>query len=73
MLEDLLEAQEELRTHEATGPGSHESPRELVREKLKEKRDRQRNPRTQQIPKVKPDKAARQNRSAQPRPTSPES
>lgn len=75
MLEDLLEAQEELRTHEATGPGSHESPRELVREKLKEKRERQRNPRTQQIPKVKPDKPdkARQGRSAQPRPTSPES
>jgi len=72
MLEDLLEAQEELRTHEATGPGSHESPRELVREKLKEKRERQRNPRTQQIPKVKPDKT-RQGRSAQPRPTSPES
>jgi uncharacterized membrane protein len=72
LLEDLLEAQEELRTHDPSGPGSHESPRELVREKLKEKRERQRNPRTQQIPKVKSDKP-RQGRSSQPRPTSPES
>ena len=70
LLEDLVEAQEELRSHDATGQGSHESPRELVREKLKEKR--QRSPRTQQIPKVKPDKP-RQSRSTEPRPTSPES
>ncbi|MFE4544871.1 DUF1003 domain-containing protein [Arthrobacter sp. NPDC056727] len=71
LLEDLLEAQEELRTHETTGPGIHESPRELVREKLKEKRERQRNPRTQQIPKVKSEKT-RQGRAAH-RPTTPES
>jgi uncharacterized membrane protein len=71
LLEDLLEAQEELRTHEPSGPGSHESPRELVREKLKEKREKQRNPRTQQIPKIKSEKT-RQGRAAH-RPTSPES
>ncbi|WP_050934402.1 DUF1003 domain-containing protein [Arthrobacter globiformis] len=70
LLEDLLEAQEELRTHEPSGPGSHESPRELVREKLKEKREKQRNPRTQQIPKVKSEKT--RGRAAH-RPTSPES
>ncbi|WP_396020800.1 DUF1003 domain-containing protein [Arthrobacter sp. ISL-28] len=69
LLEDLLEAQEELRTHDAPGPGSHESPRELVREKLKEKRERQRNPRTQQIPKIKVDKT----RQGRPGPTNPES
>ncbi|CAM3201573.1 hypothetical protein PSET11_01893 [Arthrobacter ulcerisalmonis] len=52
LLEDMLEAQEELRHHNSTDPDSTESPREKVKEKLKEKR--QRNPRTQQIPKVKP-------------------
>jgi uncharacterized membrane protein len=70
LLEDLLEAQEELRTHEPSGPGSHESPRELVREKLKEKREKLRNPRTQQIPKVKSEKT--RGRAAH-RPTPPES
>ncbi len=54
LLEDMLEAQEELRTHDPAGQGQHESPRDKVREKLKEQRDRQRNPRTQQIPRVKP-------------------
>jgi len=54
LLEDLLEAQEELRTHDDTGPGSHESPRDKVKDKLREQRDRQRNPRTQQIPRIKP-------------------
>ncbi|TQJ41631.1 putative membrane protein [Arthrobacter sp. SLBN-112] len=54
LLEDLLEAQEELRTHDDTGPGSHESPRDKVKDKLREQRDRQRSPRTQQIPRVKP-------------------
>jgi uncharacterized membrane protein len=54
LLEDLLEAQEELRTHDDTGPGSHESPRDKVKDKLREQRDRQRGPRTQQIPRVKP-------------------
>jgi uncharacterized membrane protein len=55
LLEDMLEAQEELRSHDPSGAGSHESPRDKVRERLKERRDRQRSPRTQQIPKVKPD------------------
>ena len=54
LLEDLLEAQEELRTHDDTGAGSHESPRDKVKDKLREQRDRQRSPRTQQIPRVKP-------------------
>jgi uncharacterized membrane protein len=54
LLEDMLEAQEELRTHDSPGQGQHESPRDKVREKLKEQRERQRNPRTQQIPRVKP-------------------
>lgn len=58
LLEDMLEAQEELRTHNPAGSGSHESPRDKVRDRLKEKRDKQRNPRTQQLPKVKPGHAA---------------
>nr|WP_217509021.1 DUF1003 domain-containing protein [Pseudarthrobacter sp. C4D7] len=58
LLEDLLEAQEELRTHEDSGPGSHETPRDKVKDKLREQRDRQRNPRTQQIPRVKPGHSA---------------
>jgi uncharacterized membrane protein len=61
LLEDMLEAQEELRTHDPSGAGSHESPRDKVKEKLKEKRDRQRSPRTQQIPRVKPSHVARNN------------
>ena len=58
LLEDLLEAQEELRPHDQSGPGSHESPRDKVKDKLREQRDRQRNPRTQQIPRVKPGHSA---------------
>ncbi|GAC1606023.1 MAG: hypothetical protein NVS3B6_18880 [Pseudarthrobacter sp.] len=58
LLEDILEAQEELRTHDPAGAGSHESPRDKVKEKLKEKRDKQRGPRTQQMPKVKPSHSA---------------
>lgn len=58
LLEDMLEAQEELRTHDPAGTGSHESPRDKVKEKLKEKRDKQRNPRTQQMPRVKPSHVA---------------
>ncbi|MGC0237033.1 DUF1003 domain-containing protein [Arthrobacter sp. SD76] len=54
LLEDILEAQEELRSHDQTGPGSHESPKDKVKDKLREQRDRQRNPRTQQIPRIKP-------------------
>ena len=55
LLEDMLEAQEELRTHDPTA-GAHESPRDKVKEKLKERRDKQRSPRTQQIPRVKADR-----------------
>ncbi|WP_458111484.1 DUF1003 domain-containing protein [Arthrobacter sp. R1-13] len=55
LLEDILEAQEELRKHDPSGAGSHESPKEKVREKLKERREKQRNPRTQQIPKIRPE------------------
>jgi uncharacterized membrane protein len=51
LLEDMLEAQEELRTHDPS-TGAHENPREKVKEKLKERRDK-RGPRTQQIPRVK--------------------
>lgn len=54
LLEDILEAQEELRSHDQTAPGSHESPKDKVKDKLREQRDRQRNPRTQQIPRIKP-------------------
>jgi uncharacterized membrane protein len=53
LLEDMLEAQEELRTHDPSA-GSHEPPRDKVKEKLKDRRDKQRGPRTQQIPRVKP-------------------
>ena len=66
LLEDMLEAQEELRTHDPSGPGSHESPRDKVKEKLKEKRDKQRSPRTQQIPRVKPSHVATAGRSGAP-------
>ena len=59
LLEDMLEAQEELRTHDHVGAGSHETPREKIKDRLKEKRDKQRNPRTQQLPKVKPSHAAK--------------
>jgi hypothetical protein len=52
LLEDMLEAQEELRTHDPSA-GVHETPRDKVKEKLKERRDKQRSPRTQQIPRVK--------------------
>jgi uncharacterized membrane protein len=53
LLEDMLEAQEELRTHDPSA-GAHETPRDKVKEKLKERRDK-RGPRTQQIPRVKAD------------------
>ncbi len=59
LLEDMLEAQEELRKHDPSGAGSHESPKEKVREKLKERREKQRNPRTQQIPKIKPETSSK--------------
>jgi uncharacterized membrane protein len=72
LLEDMLEAQEELRTHDPAGAGSHESPRDKVKEKLKEKRDRGRYPRTQQIPRVSPSHVV-QDRSGPPQSTTPES
>jgi len=53
LLEDMLEAQEELRAHDPS-TGSHETPRDKVKDKLKDRRDKQRGPRTQQIPRVKP-------------------
>ena len=43
LLEDMLEAQEELRTHDPSA-GAHGSPRDKVKEKLKERRDKQRQP-----------------------------
>lgn len=58
LLEDMLEAQEELRTHDPATAPSHESPRDKVKDKLRDKREKQRNPRTQQIPKVKPSHVA---------------
>ena len=54
LLEDMLEAQEELRTHDPSA-GAHESPKDKAKEKLRERRDKHRGPRTQQIPKVRPD------------------
>ncbi|WP_375164656.1 DUF1003 domain-containing protein [Arthrobacter sp.] len=59
LMEDMLEAQEELRKHDPSGAGSHESPKEKVREKLKERREKQRNPRTQQIPKIRPESSGK--------------
>jgi uncharacterized membrane protein len=49
LLEDMLEAQEELRNHNHSG-AALETPRDKVKEKLKERREKQRGPRTQQIP-----------------------
>ncbi|WP_457962991.1 DUF1003 domain-containing protein [Arthrobacter sp. D1-29] len=72
LLEDMLEAQEELRTHDPSGTGSHESPRDKVKERLKEKRDRQRSPRTQQIPRVKPGHSVK-DPAVPPKPPTPES
>ncbi|WP_372434316.1 DUF1003 domain-containing protein [Arthrobacter cavernae] len=68
LLEDMLEAQEEMRAHGTNDAKAGESPREKVKDKLKEKRDKQRGPRTQQIPKVRPQHAA-----TTPAPEQPES
>ncbi|MET3810344.1 DUF1003 domain-containing protein [Arthrobacter sp. UYEF3] len=74
LLEDMLEAQEELRGHGSpTGP--LETPRDKVKDKLKERRDKQRSPRTQQIPRVRSEAGAEGRLDARPavRPeTSPE-
>ncbi len=50
LLSDLLEAQDEMRTDDPTGSNRSEK----AKDKIKEKRDKQRNPRTQQIPKIHP-------------------
>lgn len=73
LLEDIIDAQEELRENEASADGT-ESPGEKVKEKLKEKRDKSRGPRTQQIPKVRPPRAAGpQHSTGKPSPGNPES
>jgi uncharacterized membrane protein len=54
LLEDMLEAQEELRSHDPSA-GAHETQRDKAKDKLKERRDKQRGPRTQQIPRVRSD------------------
>lgn len=50
LLSDLIEAQEEMRPNNSVGSNNGEK----AKDKLKDKRDKQRNPRTQQIPKVHP-------------------
>ncbi len=73
LLEDIIDAQEELRENEGSADGS-ESPGEKVKEKLKEKRDKSRGPRTQQIPKVRQARASGpQHSTAKPTPENPES
>ncbi|MET1022569.1 MAG: DUF1003 domain-containing protein [Arthrobacter sp.] len=54
LLEDMLEAQEELRTHDPAA-SAHDLQRDKGKEKLKERRDKQRSARTQQIPRVRSD------------------
>lgn len=65
LLEDIIEAQEELRDTESA-PEDGESPRERVKERLKDKRDKSRGPRTQQIPKVRPPRTGPQHSGAKP-------
>lgn len=73
LLEDIIDAQEELRESESSSEGA-ESPGEKVKEKLKEKRDKSRGPRTQQIPKVRPPRSSGpQHSTAKPSPDTPES
>jgi uncharacterized membrane protein len=72
LLEDIIDAQEELREHDPATDGS-ESSGEKVKEKLKEKRDKSRGPRTQQIPKVRPPRTAGpQHSTAKRTPENPE-
>lgn len=52
LLEDIIEAQQEFHSGD-DGPGDGETTADKVKEKIRDKRDRQRGPRTQQIPKVK--------------------
>ncbi|MDP9935366.1 putative membrane protein [Paenarthrobacter nicotinovorans] len=73
LLEDIIDAQEELRESDNAADGA-ESPGEKVKEKLKEKRDKSRGPRTQQIPKVRPPRSSGpQHSTAKPSPDTPES
>jgi uncharacterized membrane protein len=73
LLEDIIDAQEELRDNEAASDGT-ESAGDKVKEKLKEKRDKSRGPRTQQIPKVRPPRnSGPQHSSAKPSTENPES
>lgn len=73
LLEDIIDAQEELREGD-TATEDGESPRERVKEKLKDKRDKSRGPRTQQIPKVRPQRTGPQHSTAKPpAPEHPES
>ncbi|MGR0159413.1 DUF1003 domain-containing protein [Paenarthrobacter nitroguajacolicus] len=73
LLEDIIDAQEELRENDSSAEGT-ESSGEKVKEKLKEKRDKSRGPRTQQIPKVRPPRAAGpQHSTGKPSPENPES
>ncbi|MFF2843738.1 DUF1003 domain-containing protein [Paenarthrobacter sp. NPDC057981] len=73
LLEDIIDAQEELRDTESSSDAA-ESPGEKVKEKLKEKRDKSRGPRTQQIPKVRPPRSSGpQHSTAKPSPDTPES
>jgi uncharacterized membrane protein len=50
LLSDLLDAQEEMRMDDSNGSDKGEK----AKDKIKDKRDKQRNPRTQQIPKIHP-------------------
>ncbi|MFF1828706.1 DUF1003 domain-containing protein [Paenarthrobacter sp. NPDC058040] len=72
LLEDIIDAQDELREGEGTADDG-ESPRERVKEKLKEKRDKSRGPRTQQIPKVRPQRTGPQHSGSKAAPEHPES
>lgn len=54
LLEDMLEAQHDLRSHDPS-VSVLESPRDKVKEKIKDRRDKQRASRTQQIPRVRAD------------------
>lgn len=72
LLEDIIDAQEDLREGEGTADDG-ESPRERVKEKLKDKRDKSRGPRTQQIPKVRPQRTGPQHSGSKAAPEHPES
>ncbi|MGP0224807.1 MULTISPECIES: DUF1003 domain-containing protein [unclassified Paenarthrobacter] len=73
LLEDIIEAQEELRDGESTTEGQ-ESTADKVKERLKDKRDKSRGPRTQQIPKVRPPRARPDSSGTKPAtPENPES